>query len=123
MNKASLSFLIVASVWACSPTTESETSIESHPFPYEYAAELDTIELGEEWLYTLRYTLVGGETDTTVSYRFQLVAGSVRAADTIIEYLAAGDSLHGEYVFVDMPVSLGAAAFSASVQPISPDGE
>lgn len=110
-------------MWACSPASESEIPNASHPLPYEYAASLDTIELGEERLYTLRYILVGGETDTTVAYRIQLVAGSSVSADTLVEYLAAGDSLHGEYVFVDMPVSLGAAAFSASVQPFSPDGE
>ncbi len=91
--------------------------------PYEYAAQLDTVELGVERLYVLRYTLVGGETDMMVTYRIQLVAGSLVTVDSVLEFVAAGDSLHGEYVFVDMPVSHGAAAFSASVQPLIADGQ
>lgn len=123
MNKAFLPLSFAGFIWACSPVSESETPNASHPLPYEYAAWLDTIELGEERLYTLRYTLVGGDTDTSVAYRIQLFAKSSTSVDTLVEYLAAGDSLHGEYVFVDMPVSLGPAAFSTSVQPFSPDGE
>jgi len=111
--------LVVAVAWACSsPTPET---VEVPEQPYELAAALDTVELGEERIYAVNYQLIGGLEAATLEYQLNLVAGSRRMADTLVEHLMPGDTLSGTYIFVDVPVSAGAAAFSSHLEILASD--
>ncbi|HAB35773.1 MAG TPA: hypothetical protein DCE58_04140 [Cryomorphaceae bacterium] len=112
--------LLGVSLWACSTPAAEETPLPEQP--YEFAAELDTVELGAERVYAVNYQLVGGLKAATVSYRLRLIAGSRQMADTLQEYLQPGDTLTGTYLFVDVPVSEGVAAFSSNLE-IRADGQ
>ncbi|HAB31927.1 MAG TPA: hypothetical protein DCL07_01220 [Cryomorphaceae bacterium] len=119
-----LSSLMVLSVLACTaPENTSEDLATQSLLPFEYAAQLDTVELGAERVYRVHYTLVGGLRDTTVRYTLQLIAGKVKAHDTLIEFLKTGDTLVGDYLFVEVPVSSGKAAFSSHLETIPPNGQ
>jgi hypothetical protein len=106
--------LLGVSLWACSTPTEEKTSLPE--LPYEYAANLDTVELGPARIYAVNYQLVGGLEAASVKYHLRLVAGSSQMADTLQEYLQPGDTLSGTYLFVDVPVSEGVAAFSSHLE-------
>jgi hypothetical protein len=112
--------LVGAAAWACSsPSTETPEALPEQPF--EYAAQLDTMELGEERVYVVNYQLIGGLKAVTVQYQLNLVAGSRQMADTLTEYLQPGDTLSGTYIFVDVPVSEGMAAFSSHLEILPSD--
>lgn len=112
--------LVGAAAWACSsPSAESPEALPEQPF--EYAAQLDTMELGEERVYAVNYQLIGGLEAATVQYQLKLVAGSRQMADTLTEYLQPGDTLSGTYIFVDVPVSEGTAAFSSHLEILPSD--
>ncbi|MGA0247738.1 MAG: hypothetical protein EBZ31_01920 [Flavobacteriia bacterium] len=112
--------LVGAAAWACSsPSTETPEALPEQPF--EYAAQLDTLELGEERVYAVNYQLIGGLKAATVQYQLNLVAGSRQMADTLTEYLQPGDTLSGTYLFVDVPVSEGTAAFSSHLEILPSD--
>ncbi len=79
------------------------------------------MELGEERVYAVNYQLIGGLEAATVQYQLNLVAGSRQMADTLTEYLQPGDTLSGTYIFVDVPVSEGTAAFSSHLEILPSD--
>lgn len=110
----------IAVAWSCtSPSAEAPEALPEQPF--EYAAELDTVELGAERVYAVNYQLIGGLEPATVQYQLQLVAGSRQMADTLVEYLQPGDTLIGSYIFIDVPVSEGTAAFSSHLEILASD--
>jgi len=112
--------LVGAAAWACSsPSTETPEALPEQPF--EYAAQLDTMELGEERVYAVNYQLIGGLRAVTVQYQLNIVAGSRQMADTLTEYLQPGDTLSGTYIFVNVPVSEGTAAFSSHLEILPSD--
>ena len=112
--------LVGAAAWACSsPSTGTPEALPEQPF--EYAAQLDTMELGEERVYAVNYQLIGGLEAATVQYQLKLVAGSRQMADTLTEYLQPGDTLSGTYIFVDVPVSEGTVAFSSHLEILPSD--
>ncbi|MDG1253086.1 MAG: hypothetical protein P8N56_05340 [Schleiferiaceae bacterium] len=116
MKKIATRLILASStlVMACSQTNVVDvTPDETHEVPFEMASRLDTVELGESRVYAVHYTWVGGIQDTSVVYYLSLYAGSTSESDTLYEFLNAGDTVEGDYIFINVPVSSGVAAYKS----------
>jgi len=109
---------------ACTqPNVVNATPEEHHEIPYEMASQLDTVELGESRVYAIHYMWVGGMKDTSIVYYLSLYAGKASESDTLYEYLAAGDTVQGDYIFSSVPVSSGTAAYKTHLEPYTTHGK